>query len=165
MKNTLWVLLFALVGFYSSPTQAGPSVSIAFGWPMVVSGGDWDSCSGSARLGLGYSWNVAENWKVGIAGGIKMPFNDPHFVPRIGINAGYKLTDRFALGVGLLYEFIPAYGGGEIKHFVGFGLSPTILTKSGVGFSLVTGPGMVMDSSGSPQTGTWVIQPQITLPF
>lgn len=159
----LAVFLFSLI----CPTEAhaDASVSIAWGWPVVMGGGDWDDCSGSTRLGLGYSWVVAKDWKIGVAGGVRIPPSDPHFVPRVGINAGHKVNSWFTFGAGPLYELIPAYEGGGINHFVGLGLSPTILTKSGVNFSLVTGPGVAFGPGFPEPLWTWVFQPQITLPF
>lgn len=140
-------------------------LTLAQGWPLTMTGGDWDSCSGSTRLGLGYSRPVGNEWSLGITGGVRVPFNNPHFVPRVGVNAGYKINSWFAFGTGLLYEFIPNYTGGKPDHFIGLGLSPTILTKSGVGFSLVTGPGVAFGPGFEKPLWTWVIQPMLTFPF
>ena len=160
----IFFFILTVVAFCNA-AKAGPSASLAWGWPLTMAGGDWNSCSGSTRLGLGYSWPVGNEWSLGITGGVRVPFNNPHFVPRVGVNAGYKINSWFAFGTGLLYEFIPNYTGGKPDHFIGLGLSPTILTKSGVGFSLVTGPGVAFGPGFEKPLWTWVIQPMLTFPF
>mgnify|MGYP002640817182 CR=1 FL=1 len=165
MKKIVLLSVVVLLGFYSSTVQAGLSASIALGWPLMLTEEDWDSCSGSTRLGLSNSWLVGDVWSWGITGGVKIPFNSPHFIPRIGINVGFKVNDWFGFGGGLLYELIPPYGPGEINHFLGLGICPTILTKSGVRLSLVTGPGMLFHPQKGPLAYTWVIQPMLSFPF
>jgi hypothetical protein len=163
MKKFWLVLLFLILA--STTAKAGPSVSVAWGWPMVIKGADWDQIPSSFRLGAGYSWSVGDGWSLGIAGGVRIPYSAPHFVPRVMVTSGYKVSGFFVLGAGVVYEPLPAYGGGKPSHFVGLGISPTIITKSGVGVSLVVGPGMVMNDRGIPKLYTWIFQPQITLPF
>lgn len=158
------LILSSLICGLCNKACAQTSISLAWGWPVVMDGGKWDQISGTARLNFGYGWEMVESWKVGVMGGVRIPFNTPHFVPRAGVSAGYKLTRFFAFGAGLVYEFIPPYEDQQL-HFVGLGLSPTILTKSGVGFSFVTGPGIAFGPGLSQPLWTWVIQPQLSFSF
>ncbi len=145
--------------------EAQTSVSLAQGWPLVVKGADWDSLTSSTRVTVSHGWRVGKDWKVGVSLGVRIPMDKFHPVPRVGVLAGHRLSKSFALGAGLLYEFIPPYEGGKPHHFIGMGISPTLLMKSGVGFSVVTGPGVVLDDLGRPRLWTWIIQPQLSFSF
>ena len=163
MKTLLAAILITL----ATPVvaEAQTSVSLAQGWPLVMKGGDWDALISSTRVTVSYGWQVGKGWKVGASLGVRIPMDKPHPVPRVGISAGHKLGKSFALGAGLLYEVIPPYGGGKPSHFIGMGISPTFLMKGGVGFSLVTGPGVVLDDLGKPRLWTWILQPQLSFDF
>ncbi len=159
MKKIFCLIILLFPSFALSQ----PSLKIGVGWPIVIKGGEWDTKGSSARIGVGYSWNLSPKWRLGSTIGIKTPWNHPHPNPRINLVLIRVLTTKFSLGMGLRYEFGPPYDNKPIGNSFAIGISPAWKMKGrDITFSFLIGPGVIVRNK---TIWALTLQPQISIPF
>jgi hypothetical protein len=157
------ILIGCMVHSCISEASAQPRVSYAKGWPIMLKGGDWDSGLASDRIGIGYVMKVG---KTALSADVVFVLRDnprPNF--QFPFSAGWMLSDRFSLAIGVFYQINPGYDDTNTCHMVGVGGGPGWKVVDGVTISFTTGPSIFFGEMMKEYLIGWILQPKVTFMF
>ena len=160
MNKKAVLVCLMLLAILPSTAFSQDRISLAFGWPVVMSDTTWDDLGATIRLGYGHGWKLTEQISIGADLVVVTPTNTPHPSLQAVLSGGYRLIPKLSLGGGVSYQINPPYQG-QWSNFLGFGFGPTISLPAGMSFSLITGPGITLEKD----LWTWIFQPKFSFSF